>query len=287
VPDIDNINHVGMAVRDLAASVARFEAMGFQLTPYSAHLGSWKPGGPIEPLGSGNRCVMFANTYLEVLGSADPLNIPPRIGNFLKRHQGAHIICFNSEALADLDQRLRGAGIETSGVLPLQRDVGTPDGLRTAKFERIQFAPADSPEGYIQAARNLTPEYVYQPRYIQHANGCVALSEAIVVADKLDHFAAKYGRYLAASPKRDDGAVRYRLPLGATMTLVDVRNAAAMMPGTLFPPIPGIAAVSFRTRALRALRERLVAHGFTVNEVRDRLLVPAEQASGVAVIFEE
>ena len=29
VADIDNINHVGMAVRDLAASVARFEAMGF------------------------------------------------------------------------------------------------------------------------------------------------------------------------------------------------------------------------------------------------------------------
>ena len=285
--DIDNINHVGMAVRDLAASVARFEAMGFQLTPYSAHSGAWKPGGPVEPLGSGNRCVMFANTYLEVLGSADPLQVPPRIANFLKRHQGAHIICFNSEALASLDQRLRGAGIETSGVLPLQRDVGTPEGNRTAKFERIQFAPADSPEGFIQAARNLTPEYVYQPRYIAHANGCVALSEAIIITDQLDQFAEKYGRYLAASPTVDAGTVRFRLPLGATVTLVDVRNAAAMMPGTLFPPLPGIAAVAFRTRALRALRERLVAHGFTVNEVRGRLLVPAEEASGVVMIFEE
>src|SRR5262245_23434303 len=230
-----------MAVRDLAASVARFEAMGFQLTPYSAHLGSWKPGAPVEPLGLGNRAVMFANTYLEVLGSADPQKIPPRIANFLHRHQGAHIICFNSDALADLDQRLRGIGIETSGVLPLQRDVGTPDGIRTAKFERMQFAPTDSPEGFIQAARNLTPAYVYQPRYIRHANGCVALSEVIVVTDQLDHFAAKYRRYLAARPVTDTGAVRYRLPLGTTVTLVDVRNAAAMMPGTLFPPIPGIA----------------------------------------------
>ena len=42
--DIDNINHVGMAVRDLAATVARYEAMGFQLTPYSEHSGAWKPG---------------------------------------------------------------------------------------------------------------------------------------------------------------------------------------------------------------------------------------------------
>ena len=101
------------------------------------------------------------------------------------------------------------------------------------------------------------------------------------------NFTAKYRRYLAASPIIEAGAIRFRLPLGAAVTLVEVRNAAAMMPGTLLPPIPGIAAVAFRTSLLRALRERLVAHGFTINEVRDRLLVPAEKASGVAMIFEE
>ena len=172
-------------------------------------------------------------------------------------------------------------------MLPLQRDVETPEGMRTAKFERIQFAPANSPEGYIQAARNLTPEYVYQARHIAHANGCIALSEAIVVTADLDHFGEKYRRYLAASPLIEAGAIRFRLPLGATVTLVDVRSAAAMMPGTLLPPIPGIAAVTFRTQALRPLRQRLLAQGFTMNEVRDRLLVPAEEASGVAMIFEE
>lgn len=29
IADINNINHVGMAVRDLAATTRRFEAMGF------------------------------------------------------------------------------------------------------------------------------------------------------------------------------------------------------------------------------------------------------------------
>jgi hypothetical protein len=64
--DINNINHVGVAVRDLAATAIRYETMGFALTPYSPHSAAWKPGDPVQPLGSGNRCVMFENTYLEI-----------------------------------------------------------------------------------------------------------------------------------------------------------------------------------------------------------------------------
>ena len=80
--DINNINHVGMAVRDLAATAARYEAMGFQLTPYSPHSAAWKPGDPVQPLGSGNRCIMFENTYLEILASEDPKRPAARITNF-------------------------------------------------------------------------------------------------------------------------------------------------------------------------------------------------------------
>jgi len=42
VPDIDNINHVGMAVRYLGDTTARYERLGFQLTPFSPHSGAWK-----------------------------------------------------------------------------------------------------------------------------------------------------------------------------------------------------------------------------------------------------
>ena len=165
--DINNINHVGIAVRDLAATSERYQAMGFQLTPYSPHSAAWKPGDPVQPLGSGNRCVMFENTYLEILASEDPMRPAARIANFLKHHQGAHIICFDCGDCDLVDKRLRSQGIDTSGVIALQREIDTPDGVRTAKFERTQFAPRNSPEGYIQASRHLTPEYIYQPRYIQ------------------------------------------------------------------------------------------------------------------------
>jgi catechol 2,3-dioxygenase-like lactoylglutathione lyase family enzyme len=287
VPDIDNINHVGIAVRDLSDTAGRFEAMGFQLTPYSPHSAAWKPGEPVQPQGSGNRCVMFASDYLEILASEDPARPASRITNFLKRHQGAHIICFNTEDPHTVEQRLQAKGIATSGVIPLQREIDTPVGVRTAKFARIQFAPEHSPEGYIQAAQHLTPENIYQPRYTTHPNGCTSLHRTVIITDTLDAFAEKYSHYTGLSPIVRTGSVDFHFPLGTRLTIIDVKHAPALLPGTLFPPIPGIAAVSFRTPDLASQRTRLQQNGFAFSEAIGRLVVPAEQASGVAVMFEE
>lgn len=276
-----------MAVRNLADTVRRFEAMGFQLTPYSPHSAAWKPGEPVQAQGSGNRCVMFANDYLEILASEDPAKPAARISNFLKRHQGAHIICFNTQHPHDVEQRLKGAGIATSGVIPLQREIDTPDGVRTAKFARIQFAPEHSPEGYIQAAQHLTPQYIYQPRYIVHPNGCDSLRTTFVATNDLLGFATKYRQYTGLSVKPDEHAVVFEFPLGTRLIVVEASHAPDYLPGSLFPPLPAIAGVAFRCRDLAAQRTRLVEHGFAVMEARGRLVVPAEQAGGVAVAFEE
>ena len=284
--DIDSINHVGMAVRDLGAATRSYEAMGFTLTPYSPHSAAWKPGENVQPQGSGNRCVMLARNYLEILASEDPARPAARIENFLARHQGAHIICFNSETPEAIDARLAAAGVHTSGVIPLQREIDTPDGVRTAKFQRVQFAPDDSPEGYIQVARHLTPQYIYQPRYTAHANGCDALANTIVVADDLEHFRGKYARYLGVAPVKEGAAWRFDFSLIGCLILVGYRDVGQWLPGTLLPPLPGIAAVSFRVPDLPAQRERLENAGFVLREVGQRLMVSAEQAFGIAVLFE-
>ena len=286
-PDIDNINHVGMAVRDLDDTVRRFEALGFQLTPYSPHSAAWKPGDAVKPLASGNRCVMFANDYLEILASEDPRQPAARITNFLKRHQGAHIICFNTEKPQAVDQRLHDAGMETSGVIALQREIDTPDGVETAKFERVQFAPEQSPEGYIQAARHLTPQHIYQPRYITHPNGCTQLSSTFVVTDAADAFAKKYALYTGLPPIKDDHAFRFDFKAGTHLFIINARHVQDYLPGTLLPPLPAIAGVAFRCPSLAAQRERLMENGFAFSEAKGRLIVPAEQASGTVILFEE
>jgi hypothetical protein len=180
---------------------------------------------------------------------------------------------------------VRGLGIETSGVIPLQREIDTPEGVRTAKFERSQLAAGNSPEGFIQFTRHLTPQYIYQPRYIQHANGSVQLAETVLVADDLDGFVTKYSAYLPVAPVRYGNGAQFKLPLGTTLTILGLSDARAMLPGTLMPPIPGIAAVAFRTTKLAETRQRLASAGFTIIDLGERFMVPAEEASGVAVIF--
>jgi catechol 2,3-dioxygenase-like lactoylglutathione lyase family enzyme len=286
VPDIDNVNHVGMAVRDLESAVAIFERMGFQLTPYSPHSGAWKPNEAVRSFGSGNRCIMFEHDYLEILGSENPQQQSPRIAGFLARHQGGHIICFNSEDIHAVDRRLQAAGVTTSGVIPLQREISTAEGVRTAKFERVQFGPDASPEGYIQAARHLTPQYIYQPRYIEHPNGCTQLSETILVVDDLERYAEKYKRYLELPAKREDDTVTFTFALGSRLRIVSARGAPTWLPSSLLPPYPSVAGVAFRAKALQGIRRRLVDQGFAFSEANGRLIVPAEQASGLAIVFE-
>jgi Glyoxalase-like domain len=283
--DIHSVNHVGMAVADMRAAAGRFEALGFVLTPFSAHAGAWKPGDPVTKLGAGNRCAVFPRNYLEILASEHADRPAERIERFLARHQGAHIICFGTDHPDAVDARLVAAGLKTSGVIPLQRDVDTPEGPRTAKFRRTQFAPEASPEGYIQAAQHLTPEYIHQHRHLAHPNGVSELSEVFLVVDDVPRFCDRYAAYLGAAPIERPRRRTFQLALSA-VSVVDVREAAAVLPGSLIAPVPCIAGVAFRTGRLADMPARLNAAGIRFRMHEGRVVVPAEEAFGLAIVFE-
>jgi hypothetical protein len=284
--DIQSVNHVGMAVRDISKAAVRFEAMGFMLTPYSPHSGAWNPGDPVAKLAYGNRCIMFGNNYLEILASENAAAQSPRIAGFLARHQGGHIICFGTENPDAVDARLRASGIRTSGVIPLQRDIDTPEGMRTAKFERVQFAPDTSPEGYIQAARHLTPEYIYQPRYRVHPNQAMALSEVFLVTDDAEGFETKYSLYCGNRAERGANRWTFSFPLVSRLSVVAARDVVKVLPGSLLPPLPCIAGVAIETSDLPGVRSRLLDAGIPFSEIEGKLVVPAEEAMGMAIVFE-
>lgn len=284
--DIHSVNHVGMAVADMRAAAARFEALGFVLTPFSAHSGAWKPGDPVTKLGAGNRCAVFARNYLEILASEDASRPAERIERFLARHQGAHIICFGTDEPERVDARLAAASIKTSGVIPLQRDIDTPEGMRTARFKRTQFAPEASPEGYIQAAQHLTPEYIHQARYMEHPNGVTELAEVFLVVSDVDRITERYAAYIGRPPENAERKRTFRLPLVSAVSIVDVRQAAEVLPGSLLPPVPCIAGVAFKTAKLAEIAVRLHAAGIRFARRGTRIVVPAEVAFGLALVFE-
>ena len=73
-----------MAVRDMARTAARYEAMGFLLTPYSMHSGAWKPGDPLTRLAYGNRCVMFRDRHMIQRGFDPVLSAPDEFAKFIQ-----------------------------------------------------------------------------------------------------------------------------------------------------------------------------------------------------------
>lgn len=287
VPDLHSINHVGMAVAGMDAAAARYAALGFTLTPFSMHSGAWKPGEPLQRLGWGNRCAVFANDYLEILASVDDTAVPERIAGYLARHQGAHIICFGTDDAAAVDARLVRSGVATSGVIPLQRDVDTPGGVRAARFERLQFEPGATPEGYIQAARHLTPEFIHQPRYMAHANGASAMTETILVTAEPDALERRYAAYSGVPAVHDGPRRTFRFRLGSSLSIVALADAPQVLPGSLLPAPPAIAGLAFRVASLDAMRARLAAASIRHTAVDGGrcLVVPAEEAFGAALVF--
>ena len=79
------LDHTGVAVRDLDIGQAAYRKLGFNLTPRSFHSGSRTAGGPVEKWGSGNHCAMFENGYLEIIGITDP-NLYSSTQAYLERY---------------------------------------------------------------------------------------------------------------------------------------------------------------------------------------------------------
>ncbi|GAA3146503.1 VOC family protein [Nonomuraea roseoviolacea] len=285
--DIDRIDHSVLYTTDMDTTAATYEALGFTLTPLSMHLGSDRPGGERRPMGAGNRCALFGATYLELLGlfgdgSVDPWNIRPLIAQY----EGLHGCSFGCEDAVTVERRLRAAGLSSSGVLPLQRDVETPEGVATARFEAIHLDRARTPEGLVHIARHLTPELIHQPRYLKHANGATHLHSVLLVVDDADLEAtvARYARTLGVPPTTEGPRHVLALQVGR-MEIVAMSAFDEVLPGEPVPALPYLAGQAVAVGDLRAARDLVEGNGFTVRELPDGFFVGAGEARGAAIAF--
>lgn len=288
IADIDSVNHVGVAVRDMDAAAALYERMGFTVSPVSVHSGSEKPGEPVQKLSSGNRCAVFEHNYVELLGIVAPER--PDWGGMRKlieRFQGAHIICFGCGEAETVDKRLRDQDVKTSGVIALQRDVETPDGTRTPRFDCVHFDRDMTPEGLVQAAHHRDPEYIHQPRYLTHGNGATALQDVVVASLDPESEARKYELLTDQAPYQHGRGFAIDLPVVSRLVFLHAADLNAEFRGTLFSPVPSVVAMGFPVKSLDGTRTLVQQAGFTVIEGEGRFVIPAEEALGVVHYFYE
>ena len=287
------VDHVGVAARDLAPMAAAYERLGFALSPVAQQSGRRRPDLPVEKYGSGNRCAFLKHGYIELIAILDPALYDNTLNAFLARYAGMHIL-----ALAMTDEeanltRMRAAGIEIPGVAYLERPVEA--GGPIAKFARLPFP--DPPEGRVQLIRHLTPELVWQEKWMDHANKAVALEEVILCAATPAETAARLSR-LSGLPVEPDpaGGFLLRLPgaaraAGPFAPVMETRGRVLteqalgdVLPGVTAPALPCMAGMVVRTEDGGAAARR-VLEGIPTAEAPAGVMVPPAHAAGAAVVF--
>ena len=268
------LDHVGVCSRDAAALWGAYERLGFQLTPVA------RQSRGSEPLGTANRCAMLRQGYIELLAVVDPALPDNGLGAMLDRFEGARILALRMEDSPGNLARLRRAGVEISGVSPLSRPVEA--GGPVARFERLPLPEA--PEGRVQLVRHLTPEAIWQERWMGHPNGVTALRAAIVVAENPAESAARLSR-LSGLALEPDPAGGFALPLpdGARVRILAPEVLAAVLPGVEPPALPAVVGMVLGVADLDATREALSA--VLRVEVPAGVMVPPEDAAGCALVF--
>ena len=282
------LDHIGLFVADLAAAPDQLRRLGFMLTPFVAHRSTLKPDAAPTPSGTGNRCAMFREGYLEMLGATgENTPLASQFHKQLARYPGAHIIAF---AVADAEAhhaRLTQQGFDLPALMYLERSVSAAGG-GTAHFSVIGTEPAAMPEGRIQLLTHQTPELVWLPVYQGgHENGAEGLTGVLLCVEDPTEAGGRFSRFLGVSAKFSQDRVELVLDRGRVV-LVTPERFSQLRPSEWLPATPYIAEYALRVANIGSTKRFLEDRSIAFERVGDgELHVPAEDALGAAILFHD
>jgi hypothetical protein len=279
-----DIDHVAHFVPDIDAAARQLEALGFTATPLSVQSHRLKPGGPLVPAGTANRCVMLEQGYVEFLTATAPTSHADQLRAQLDRYTGVHLIAFGTAA-PELDHdRLARSGFDPAPPVALERPIDAAHQQATARFTVVRVPAGRMAEGRIQFCRHETPELLWQPRWTTHPNGAIALVGVIACVADAAEAAARYGRFTGLDFRRSGATFVIRTARG---TLTFIEPVALEQLHVRAPALPWIAGYALETRDLAAAGSRSREAGCTVRELgSERLLVELPPALGGLVVFQ-
>ena len=280
-----NLDHVAHFVPRMDGASSTLERLGFTLTPLSVQSQRLGPGGPLQPAGAANRCVMLQRGYLEFLTPTGDTPVASQLRTAIERYVGVHLIAFGSAAAQQDYARLAAAGFTPLAPLALQRTIGTEAAERTARFTIVRVPPGTMAEGRVQFCQHLTPQWLWQDRWTQHANHAVALTGVILCVADPGEAAARYARFTGLRPGASDASAH----LATTRGYLRFADAARIRRGLgVQPPtLPWIAGYILQSRNLGATADHLHAAGVESRMLQaQRLLIELPEALGGLMIFE-
>ena len=184
------IDHIGLASRDLDGLAARYEALGFTLTPRAWHQ---------DHMGTSNRLVQFGGpeggrNFIELLEVDRPDTMLPHgpgfMGfgqfnhDFLRTREGMSLIIFRTDDTAADLARWREKGLDVCDQFNFERQATLPDGSQaTVRFELGFVTSPAMPDILFYVCDNKAEEHFWKPPFQIHENGADEIT-AIVIAAK-------------------------------------------------------------------------------------------------------
>lgn len=175
------IDHLVIAVGDLATATKHYEALGFSVVPGGRH-----------PVGTHNALVAFADgSYLELIAFYED-NRQHKWWNPLQRGGGLVDFCMQTDDLGADTAAFRRAGVAIDDPSPLSRV--RPDGYQLTWVLSI---PRGGQRGVAPfLIQDETPREERVPRQHRHANGVTGIGTVTVVVSALGPVRGWYGAVL-------------------------------------------------------------------------------------------
>jgi len=273
LPILDEIflDHVGHFVRDPQAASRALARAGFAPTPVSVQVVPDPEGAP-RPTGTGNVTAMFSRGYIEVLFKTAETALGRELEAALARHAGVHLAAFAVADAAAAHRRLAAAGFRMQPLVHMQRPVETGDAPGIAAFTLARLEAGQMPEGRIQILTHRTEAMVWQPRWLSHPNGAVALTDVIIAARDLEDAAQRFARFTGRKAIPSPSGEIIELDRGRVQ-LMSAETFARKLPDVPIPSLPFVGAYGIRVASLEVtggmlerngLRTRRSDHGLVV-----------------------
>jgi catechol 2,3-dioxygenase-like lactoylglutathione lyase family enzyme len=275
---ISGIDHLVVKVRDLDRAREAYGRLGFKLTPPARH------GG----LGTANHTAALSDrTYLEFLAIEDPKALSAPFDVLRDQKEGFAALALRTADVRDLHHKLTAEGLEPGRPVSFSRPVDLPDGPAEARFTAAPLPAGILPGAVALAFEQHTPDYVWQPDYLNHENGALGVAYVVVASDRPEETAAAYAKLFRVEPQTYlDGA--YTVAVGPHTILIAtpaLLHWAWTADPLLSEPRPFLAGIFLRVEDLHRAQQALQKSRMPVICSGGVLRVTSQHTLGVALAF--
>ncbi len=274
------LDHTAFFVPAMDAAADALERCGFRLTPFTAQTN--REGGATVLSGTGNRCAMLKNGYLEILTATSDTQLSAQLRERIADHAGLHLAAFSSADTASEHSRLGEAGFQTLPLVDMRRPVGDD----FARFTIARVAHGTMPEGRAQFLTHHTEPLVWLPSMLDHPNGATALTGLWIAADDPAEPAARYARFTGRSASREGDTTTIELDRGALnfATPAYLKDALGIVPAGKFPCL---VAASIAVASLERLDACLARSSLAYRRIASSIAVTLPSPVGDTLLFHE